>query len=289
LEHGEWVVELDRPQRAPHRTGAKSDELDAARAAREALGRTHLAQPRRRGDREALRILIRTRDGAVAAKRKAMCHLHALVVTAPELLRQQLRGKTTKDLVLRCARLRTTVYQTTEHRTTIIVLRTTARRILALEAEANDLEMSIEPLVQQRAPTLLTEPGVGVITAAELLCAWSHRGRLRSESAFAALAGVAPIPASSGKVMRHRLNRGGDRQLNRALHTIVLTRMTYHAETRTYAARRAQERKTRREIRRCLKRHVARRLFKVLERLPDAPSAPMPAGPRGTRSDVRPA
>src|SRR5690242_11344377 len=91
LEHGEWVVEVDRPQRPPTRTGAKSDELDAVRAAREALGRPHLAQPRRRGDREALRILLRTRQGAVVAKRQAMCHLHALVVTAPELLRQQLR------------------------------------------------------------------------------------------------------------------------------------------------------------------------------------------------------
>jgi transposase len=111
----------------------------------------------------------------------------------------------------------------------------------------------------------LAEPGIGVLTAAEILCAWSHPGRLHSEAAFAALAGVAPIPASSGRVIRHRLNRHGDRQLNGALHTIVLSRLSHHAETRRYAARRTQEGKTEREIRRCLKRHLARRLFKLLE------------------------
>jgi transposase len=139
-----------------------------------------------------------------------------------------------------------------------------------LEAEADDHESLMQELVRTIAPALLDESGIGVLTAAELLCAWSHPGRLRSEAAFAALAGVAPIAASSGKVTRHRLNRGGDRQLNRALHTIVLTRLTHHPETKAYAARRASEGKTAREIKRCLKRHVARRLFKLLERLGSA-------------------
>jgi transposase len=109
-----------------------------------------------------------------------------------------------------------------------------------------------------------------VLTAAELLCAWSHPGRLRSEAAFAALAGAAPIPASSGQITRHRLNRGGDRQLNCALHTIVLSRLAHHEETKRYSARRAQEGKSPREIRRCLKRFLARRLFALLEALPQA-------------------
>jgi transposase len=122
--------------------------------------------------------------------------------------------------------------------------------------------------VREHAPTLLAEPGVGVISAAQLLNSWSHRGRFRSHAAFASHAGAAPIPASSGQTVRHRLNRGGDRQLNRALHTIVLSRLAHHAETRRYAARRAAEGKTPREIKRSLKRHLARRarrLFRLLE------------------------
>ena len=267
LEQQERVVEIDRPARPARRNGAKADDLDAVRAAREALSRDYLAQPRRRGDREALRVLLRTRQGAVNAKQRAMCHLHALIVTAPQALREQIEAKTTKDAVLRCARLRTAVHHSAEHRATVTTLRATARRILALDAEADDHESRLQDLVHAMAPTLLDESGIGVLTAAELLCAWSHPGRLRSEAAFATLAGAAPIAASSGKVIRHRLNRGGDRQLNRALHTIVLARLTHHPETKAYAARRAQEGKTPREIKRCLKRHVARRVFKLLERL----------------------
>jgi len=119
--------------------------------------------------------------------------------------------------------------------------------------------------VTQERPELLAEPGVGVITAARILNAWSHAGRIRSEAAFAMLAGVAPIPASSGQTVRHRLNRSGDRQLNRALHTIVLSRLQHHADTRAYAERRQAEGRSDREIRRCLKRFVARGLFRLLE------------------------
>jgi hypothetical protein len=275
LEQQEWVVEVDRPARPARRNGAKADDLDAVRAALEALSREYLAQPRRRGAREAIRVLLRTRQGAVNAKQRAMCHLQALIVTAPQVLREQLEARTTKDAVVRCARLRTVVHHSTEHRATITTLRATARRVLALEAEADDHESQLQELIRAVAPSLLDESGIGVLTAAELLCAWSHHGRLRSEAAFAALAGVAPIAASSGKVIRHRLNRGGDRQLNRALHTIVLARLTHHSETRIYAARRAKEGKSPREIKRCLKRHVARRVFKLLERLtlPPIPSA----------------
>jgi transposase len=266
LEQGEWVVEIDRPARPARRNGAKSDELDAARAAREALSREHLAQPRRRGEREALRVLLATRHGAVLSRTRAITSLHALVVNSPEGIRNQLRHLDTDDLLARCARLRTAPAQSTEHRATITALRSTARRALACEAEAADLESALEVLVKQERPELLAETGVGTITAAAILNAWSHRGRIRTEAAFAMLAGVAPLPASSGQTVRYRLNRAGDRQLNRALHTIVLSRLTHDPETRAYARRREAEGKTPREIKRCLKRHLARRLFGLLER-----------------------
>jgi transposase len=265
LEHDEWVVEIDRPARA-RRNGAKSDAIDAVRAAREALSREHLAQPRRRGDREALRVLLTTRQGAVVSRTRAICHLKALLVNCHQALRDQLRRFSTDELLTRSARLRTSPRQSIEHRATITALRSTARRALALEAEANDLESQIEELVKRMAPELLAQPGVGAITAAQILVSWSHRGRIRSEAAFAALAGVAPVPASSGEIVRNRLNRGGDRQLNRALHAIVLSRLAHHPGTKAYAARRIGEGKTSREVKRCLKRHVARQLFKLLER-----------------------
>jgi transposase len=271
LAHGEWVVEVDRPKRAARRNGAKSDELDAIRAAREALERDHLAQPRARGDREAVRVLLITRRGAIRARTKAINHLKALVVTAREELRHQLRNTPTDELVYRCARLPS---HSAEHRATVLALRHTARRILTLEAEANDLESEIERLVKQTVPELLAEIGVGPISAAQLYCSWSHRGRLRNDAAFAMLGGSAPIPASSGQTIRYRLNRAGDRQLNCALHTIVLTRLQHDPATRAYAARRLAEGKTPREIKRCLKRYIARRLFRILEATGPHPSAP---------------
>jgi transposase len=283
LEQGELVVEIDRPARPARRSGAKSDALDAARAAREALSREQLAQPRRRGSREAIRVLLTTRDGAVVARTKAIGQLKALIVNAPEQLRHHLRALSTDEQLARCARLRTSAAHSLEQRATNIALRSTARRALALEAEATELESQLEPLVRELAPTLLTEPGVGAISAAKLLNAWSHPGRFRSEAAFASLAGAAPIPASSGQTIRHRLNRGGDRQLNRALHTIILSRLTHHPETKRYAARRAAEGKTPREIKRCLKRHLARRLFRLLETTTPTPQPP-PTPPPRTRA-----
>ena len=265
LERAEWVVEVERPTRPARRDRSKTDALDAVRAAREALAHDHLAQPRRRGSREAIRVLLATRAGAVEARRQAISQLKALIVNAPESLRQPLRTLTTTEQIRRCARLRTRLNQSVEHRSTVLSLRATAQRALALETEAATLEGELVQLVRAVAPALLDEPGVGVISAAQLLTAWSHHGRFRSDAAFASLAGAAPIPASSGQTVRYRLNRGGDRQLNRALHTIALSRLAHHPETRRYAARRAAEGKTPREIKRCLKRHLARRLFHVLE------------------------
>ncbi len=207
------VVEAGRPKRPPRRTGAKSDALDAIRAAREALAQEHVLPPRRDGDREALRVLLATRHSACAAKVSATNQLKSLIVGAPEELRAEL-----------------------------------------------------ERLVAAIAPWLLELPGVGPISAAQVLVSWSHAGRLHSEAAFAALAGVNSIPASSGQVTRHRLNRSGDRQLNRALHTVVLARLRDDPATRAYAARRRREGRSVREIRRCLKPVVARQLFKLLER-----------------------
>lgn len=264
LERGEWVVEIDRPKRR-RRDGAKSDELDALRAAREALGRDHLAGPRRRGDREALRVLLCTREAAVRTRTRSIAALHALVVCAPEAIRCRLRGLRTKALVRHCARLRPGVGRSTEQRATLTAMRSTARRVLACEAEAAELASALAAIVATLRPDLLAEPGMGSLSAARILNAWSHPGRIRSEAAFAMLAGVAPIEASSGQTVRHRLNRAGDRQLNRALHTIVMSRLRCDAETQAYTARRTAEGKTPREIRRCLKRYVARRIFRLLE------------------------
>jgi transposase len=262
---GERVVEVGRPKRPPRRSGAKSDALDAVRAAREALAHDHLLAPRRRGDREALRVLLATRHGACAAKVSAINQLKALIVGAPEELRAELRGLVTKRQVIRCALLRDRPARSLEHRMTIRALKSTAQRIQALAGEAAELRAELERLVAAVAPWLLELPGVGPISAAQVLVSWSHAGRLRSEAAFAAVAGVNPIPASSGQVTRHRLNRSGDRQLNRALHTIVLARLRDDPQTRAYAARRRAEGKSARDVRRCLKRAIARQLFKLLE------------------------
>ena len=265
LEHGEWVVEIDRPARPARRDGAKTDELDAVRAAREALSREHLAAPRARGDREALRVLLTARQGAVVGRTKAIGQLKALIVNAPQQLRDQLRRGTTDQQLDRCARLRTLPSHSVEHRATVSAIRAVARRALFLEAEAAQHETDLEQLVLQACPELLDLPGIGVITAAQFIISWSHAGRIRSEAAFAALGGAAPIPASSGNTIRHRLNRSGDRQLNRALHTVALSRLQHHAPTRAYAARRTAEGKTSREIKRCLKRAIAREIYRRLE------------------------
>ena len=271
---GEWVVEIGRPKRPARRTGAKSDALDALRAAREALACDHLVTPRRRGDREALRVLLATRHSACRAKVSAINQLKALIVGAPEELRAELRGLGTKRQIARCAVLQERPTRSLEHRMTVRALHSTAQRIRLLSAEAAGLRAELERLVTAVAPWLLELSGVGPISAAQVLVSWSHAGRLRSEAAFAALAGANPIPASSGQVTRHRLNRGGDRQLNRALHTIVLARLRDDPSSRRYADRRRSEGKSTKDIRRCLKRAVARQLFKLLERYDPAQVQP---------------
>ena len=190
-DQGEWVVEVDRPMRPRGRTGAKSDLLDAVRAGREALSRDHLACPRQRGQREALRVLHLTRSGAVKVSADARRHLKALLVTAPEPLRAELRTGTWIQQARTCGALVAAPTDPVEHRATVRALRLTAERALAAHQEARQLGKELQALVQVMAPALLAQPGVGPVTAAQLLISWSHRGRLRSEAAFAMLAGVA--------------------------------------------------------------------------------------------------
>jgi transposase len=272
LAHGEWVIEIDRPKRGS-RSAANSDALDAIRAGREALAREQLTCPRQRGYREALRVLHLARSGAVKVAADARRHLKALLVTAPEPLRTQLRGGTWLQQARACAALQAAASDQVEDRATVRALRVTAQRILQARQEAKELERELRTLVKAVAPVLGAQPGIGPVTAAQLLISWSHRGRLRSGAALAMLAGAAPIEASSGQVVRHRLNRGGDRQLNRALHPIVMVRQGCHEPTRRYLARRTAEGKSPREIRRCLKRMLARQLYRLLERTATSPAA----------------
>ena len=220
-ERGETVLEISRARATERRLKGKDDALDAARIARAALAADTLASPRAGGRREALRLLLIARGSAVDVRREALTQLRAVIVTAPDELRQELRGMPVGRLLDRCSRLRRTSAAADELATRL-VLRSLARRIQAATVEADEIEREIPVHVRVLAPALLDEPGVGPIVAARLIVSWSHHGRVRSEAAFARLAGVAPIPASSGQTTRHRHSRGGDRQLNRALHTVVL-------------------------------------------------------------------
>jgi transposase len=265
-EHGEAVLEISRTPRAERRLAGKDDSLDAVRIGRAALAGETLALPRSGGRREAVRLLLIARRSAVDVRREALTQLRAVIVTAPESLRDELRNLPLGKLLNRCSRLRRA--GAAEELATRLVLRSLARRIQAASSEADQLEREIHTHVQSLAPSLLAEPGVGPIVAAQLIVSWSHRGRLRSEACFARLAGVAPIPASSGQTTRHRLSRGGDRQLNRALHTIILHRRQHHPATRDYIARRLNEGKTSRDATRLLKRYLARHLYRLLEKQP---------------------
>jgi transposase len=209
--------------------------------------------------------LLVARRSAVDVRREALGQLRGVIVTAPDRLREQLRVLPTGRLLERCGRLRRSSSARPDELAARLVLRSLARRIEAATAEAAELEREILTHVRALAPELLDESGVGPIVAAQLLVAWSHKGRVRSEAAFARLAGVAPVPASSGQTTRQRLSRGGDRQLNRALHTIVLHRRQHDPQTKDYIARRTTEGKSRREATRLLKRYLARHLYRVLQ------------------------
>lgn len=263
---GERVLEVERPRRSGSRGRLKSDPLDALRAARTLLAGEQLAEPRQGQRRESLRALLKSREGAVTAKRAGLGQLRSLLVLLEEPRRARLQPLGRIGLLRRCAGLRPRPGR--DDYGQLLALRACARRVLALEQEAAELEQAIRQLVDQLAPSLLTQRGIGPITAAQLLISWSHPGRLRSEAAFARLAGVAPIPASSGKTIRHRLDRGGDRHLNRALHTIILSRRQHDPATIAYLERRQRDGKSSREAVRCLKRYLARNLYRHLQAMP---------------------
>ena len=267
VERGEQVLEVGRLRRE-RRSGGKTDALDAVRAARSVLGEKRPALPRSNGEREALRALMAAREGAVIARTAALCQLRALLVTTPEPLRSELRPLTRARLLARLTATRPDRRRDPELRGNQLALKALARRIQQLTAEERELAREIEQLTRSLAPQLLDEPGIGPLLAAQVVLAWSHRGRIVSEAAFARLAGVAPIPASSGQTIRYRLDRGGDRKLNRTLHQIIVTRRRTHPPTIAYIDRRTQEGKTRREVTRCLKRYLARSLYRLLEHAP---------------------
>jgi transposase len=261
---GELVLEVGRLRRE-RRSGGKSDALDAVRAARSALTRQGPATPRAGGERQALQALVAAREGAVNARRAGFCQLRDLLITTPEPLRSELRPLRRARLLQRLAATRPHQREDAELRGSLLALRSIARRVLQLTAEERELAREIETLTRSLAPQLLAQPGVGPHAAAQLVLSWSHQGRITSEAAFARLAGTAPIPASSGQTIRYRLDRSGDRKLNRALHMILVTRKRTHPATIAYIERRIQEGKTRREANRCLKRYLARSLYRLLE------------------------
>mgnify|MGYP000191503279 CR=1 FL=1 len=254
---GELVLEVERPAREGQNGRLKTDALDAERAARQLLAGTAGALPRLAPDTQALRALLTTREGAVTSCTAALNELRALIIISPPKLRERLQGQSEAALLDACLRLRSGNGDS-QRAAVALALRSLALRIRQLRSEAKTLEKELARRTQTLAPELLAQPGVGPITAAAVLIAWSHPGRLRSEAAFARLAGTAPIPASSGKTIRHRLDRGGDRQLNRALHTIILTRRRIDPQTKAYIARRVSQGKSEREATRCLKRYLAR-------------------------------
>lgn len=261
---GETVVEVGALRRS---RGAKNDRIDAIRAARQALSRDEQSAPRAGGLREALRMVFACREGVLLSRTKAINELKSLIVVAPEQFRAQLRGRSLAVQLTRIEQLRMTATAPVEQRLSVFSLQSIAARVRFLSTQLAELDPQLLTLIKQHpaGPTLLAEPGVGPVVAAQLLISWSHHGRVRNDAAFASLAGVAPIEASSGQRSRHRLNRGGDRALNRALHTVAITRMRCHPETRAYEVRRSAEGKTHRDIRRSIKRALARRLYRRIE------------------------
>lgn len=264
VEAGETVVEVGALKRA---RGAKNDRLDAIRAARQALAREEQGAPRSGGLREGLRMVFACRAGVLVSRTKAINELKSLIVVTPEHLRAQLRGKSLAGQLQRIQSLRVITTAPVEERLSVFTLHSIASRIRFLSAQLAELDPQLLALIKQHpaGSALLAEAGVGPVVAAQLLISWSHHGRVRNEAAFASLAGVAPLETSSGLNSRHRLNRGGDRALNRALHTVAITRMRCHPQTRAYEIRRSANGKTHRDIRRSLKRALARRLYRRIE------------------------
>jgi transposase len=260
------VVEVDRPNRQVRRKQGKSDPTDALAAARAALsGQASVTPKARNGPVEQMRVLLVARRSARQQRIQSLNQLRHLVLTAPEPIRVRFKDRYKAGLVTEAANMRPRQGSDPVIFTTKVVIRDLARRIKALTTEIGNIDRMLTPLIGDTAPSLLELYGVGLDTAASLLVtAGDNPERLNSEQAWAHLCGVTPIPASSGKITRYRLNRGGDRNANAALYRIVLTRMSSHDETRRYVIRRRAQGRSTAEIMRCLKRYVARQVFKHL-------------------------
>ena len=263
---GTRVFEVDRPRRRDQYRSGKSDPIDAELAARAVLAGTATAQPKDTdGEVEMIRTLRVTRRCAVKARAQAVNQLKNLLITAPEGLRSELRGLSTAKLVAKVSGFRPGANPSDVEAATKFALRSVARRYQRLSEEISELDEQLDRLVAEAAPELVAMEGVGTDTAASLLiAAGDNPERLKSEAAFAHLCGVAPIPASSGKSVHHRLNRHGNRDANRALYVIALCRMSREERTRAYVAKRTTEGKTKKEIIRCLKRYIAREVYRIL-------------------------
>ena len=260
------VFEVERPKRRHLRRRGKSDCRDAEAAARAVLAGETAGVPKSGDGRvEMVRVLRTARRSAVKARTQAANQLRGVLVTAPEAMRHRLRGLSTKELVAAAARFRPGDDPEDVDQATRFALRSVARRYQYLSEEIACLDAQLCRLGAETAPELTCLPGVGTDHAATLLVvAGDNPQRLGSEASFASLCGVSPVEASSGKVVRHRLNRGGNRDANRALHLICVVRMRVEERTRAYVVRRTAEGKSRREIMRCLKRYVAREVYRVL-------------------------
>lgn len=262
------VVEVLRTDRRERRLRGKSDTLDAENAARAVLAGTARAVPKSAdGEVEMLRTIKVAKDVAVKARSAALISLRQVLVNAPAELREQLEGMSKMALIRRCAALRpgtvTDVAAACKH-----ALRAIARRWLALDEEIRGHEQLLSAITGALVPELVEAFGVGPdIASGLLIVAGDNPERVRSEAAFAKLCGTSPIPASSGKTTRHRLNRGGHRHANSALYGAVIVRLQYHEPTKTYLERRTAEGKTKAEIIRCLKRYLAREVWALMRPL----------------------
>jgi transposase len=263
---GVAVAEVVRPNRQKRRLKGKSDPLDAEDAARAVLSGEAIAIPRHGDDDavEMIRVLRVARSTAMRARTQAINALRSLIVTAPDELRDQLRGRPATEIIE--AAVEFTCDANDLNAATKQAIGSLARRYRNLDEEITELDATIGELTTAAAPELVAVFGVGTETASILLVtAGTNPDRLKSEASFAMLCGVAPLPASSGQTTRYRLNRSGDRQANAALHRIALVRMRWDQTTRDYVERRLNEGKTKREIIRCLKRYIAREIYKILK------------------------
>ena len=267
-EHDVAVVEVNQPHAHTRRRVGKSDPIDAEMAARLfQAGKAKSVPKQTDGIVESIRLLRVARDSAVKSRSAALVQIRDLLITAPQELRDQLSDrKTLRGKVTVCARLRPSGCDLrSPFQAAKFALRSTAQRIEALDQEIDALDRELEQLVAVAAPRTVQLLGVSTGHAGQLLVtAGENIDRLRGEGSFSMLCGASPIPASSGKTSRHRLNYGGDRQANRALHLIAVCRLRYCQRTRAYDKRRTAEGKTQREIMRCLKRYIARELYNTL-------------------------